>query len=273
MARLDKDGFLRGRLGNNVYKRVGNHNIATSKPQGDHRNSASRSASSEFGLISNTATAVKKALEAVFNWHDGGMGNRLVAYVSKVITKSETGCRGERDFHDGDLSQLCGFQFNNRSELGEVLKVRPKLCLDQNGSLDVTVPKIDNKRDILYPKSSLPVKCSIRFDLLLFNFRRNRYQVLEQIEYPLKGTITEPVSCNFDFTIPDGAALLVFMSLQYYINDSVSERKSINAESFNPVELIGAYQFWGGRTGTREPLNMQKEADLPGYEGKWMVKK
>ncbi len=197
------------------------------------------------------------------------MRNRLTSAISGAIRSSESSQVNDRDFHDGDLDMLVGLQLNAHSPLGNLLKVRPAISLEESGALAVSLPAFDGKRKVVYPKSSLQVKSSIRATLVLLNFREDYYQISAQCEVDIKGKNMEAIDWHFDPAIPDGCALLVFMSLQYYVDDAVQGRRNVNGERLNPVELIGAYQFWQGRPGTE---SLRERVSLPGYRGNEMLR-
>ncbi len=272
MAIVDKNGNLSGPLGNIIYRVAYGKNIAQTRSSDLNQSVPSQKSSIEFGLISNTARTLRDVISGVFNWRDGQMGNRMNRAVSKAIRGSESAIINERDFHDGDLDYLVGFQFNDFSPLGNMLKVRPSLRLDESGGLNVKLPPLSLKRDVVSPKSALNIGCSIRVTLFIFNFREEYYQLLEQREADLQTKETTATDWYFDHTIPDGCALLTFMSLGYYIEDVINGRRSINGERLNPVELVGAYQFWQGRAGKDTPTGNSEPTPLPGYKGNTMLR-
>lgn len=271
MAVLDKNGNLRGTLGDVVYRHVNGKNVAQSRPRSQNRTAKTIKASVEFGLTSNTACTMRQVLAGIFNWSDGQMGNRLMGLVRKAFNNSESAGVNERDFHDSDLSFLPGFQFNNRSPLTSMMKPRPVISTDESGALDFYLAPVSIKRDLVMPKSALSVKCAVRVSLILFNFREDYYEILEQRETDIKTKEMEEINWHFDPSIPDGCALLVFLSLQYYVDDALQGRKSINSEQLNPVELVGAYQYWQGRKGTAATGISPEQLSLPGYRGNQML--
>ncbi len=109
MAIIDTRGRLHGKIGPVVYRTVGNTNIAQIKAAKVRQTYATKESAIEFGLASNTAKVIRKALYPLTYTADGGMINRLNTAVLKCIKTAEGKEKGERDLHDADLRPLEGF--------------------------------------------------------------------------------------------------------------------------------------------------------------------
>ncbi len=269
MAILDNEGNLHGSEGNKVHRNVRGKNVVQAKPVHKNQTAPSIKTSIEFGLISNTARTLRIIMENIFNWHDGQMGNRLNGVICNAFKGCESLPVNKRDFHDSELSSLAGLQLNLYSPLPLFLKIRPSVLWGGDGDLTVTLPPLISRQHVISPKSVLSIKSSIQVTLILVNFREDYYQIVAQQEEDIKAKGMNTINWHFDPSIPDGCALLVFMSLQYYVEDAIQGRRNLNGEKLNPVELIGAYQFWKGRMGTE---SLYRREHLPGYRGNEMLR-
>src|SRR5690606_26619675 len=130
MAIIDKKGFIRGRIGNTVYRKVGDTNIIQSRPARVRQTAATKESALEFGLASSTAKVLRHMFAGLSHYADGGMINRLNNTVLNAIRNGNGANPGQRHLHQGDLSQLVGFQFNRNSPLEETLAIAPVISVE-----------------------------------------------------------------------------------------------------------------------------------------------
>ena len=140
--------------------------------------------------------------------------------------------------HDGELSYLRGFQFNNNSPLDKALKVRVEVQLD-NGQINVTLPPISTK------EISGPVydQFSIRFLLVSFDFSKGVYSNIGFKEIRISSNKpSEGGRFAIEGKLPGGRRLLLSMSLHAYCLDNFEGYRPMNSGDWSPAELVGAWQ-------------------------------
>lgn len=272
MAIIDPMGNKHGKEGNTLFRVLRGVQISQAVPLNIKPSAESKKSSIEFGLASTTAASIRNTLLSIYQWDEGTTGARLTGLVRTAISASPGKKVNERDLHDGDLSYLIGFQLNNRSPLDKILRVRPQCSGSENGELIFTLPALRFKQDLVYPKSPIAVKCDVDVTLLLLNFREEYYQIQERRGTELMPKGLQSVYWTFDPAIPQDTILLVLMSLQFYAEDSVNGRRSMNSQAMNPVEIIGAYYFKDGRASSSGERIFAEKEPLPGYLGNEMLK-
>lgn len=239
MAIIDNRGRLHGRVGNTVYRTVGNTSIVQIRPSRVKQTLSTKESAMEFGLASNCGRILREIYASFASNRDGRMINRLNAVLLKCIKDSEKG-RGERDLHDGHPGHLQGFQFNAHSPLDKALAVRP-VCAMEEGRVRVNLPEFKENGQLQPVRYGR--RCVLRMMLVAVNFRENYYEYLsyQDIAIDRGETIPEQVWMP-DVALPSGSIVLVSVSLQYFgLKDVTGDAHPVNNKEFSPAELIGAF--------------------------------
>ncbi|MGK6350848.1 hypothetical protein [Parapedobacter sp. DT-150] len=111
MAIQDKNGKIRGKINNIVYRELGDKQVMQIAPARVKQTYATKLNAMEFGLASAQAKVLRRVFRGVYEEADGKMAARLTAAVAACIRTSEKDI-GERNLHDADLDPLKGFKFN-----------------------------------------------------------------------------------------------------------------------------------------------------------------
>jgi hypothetical protein len=259
MAIIDSRGRLHGRVGPVVYRTVGNTSIAQIKAAKVSQTFATKESAVEFGLASNTARAIRKALFPLTYTVDGRMINRLNTAVLNCIKAAEGMKKGERDLHDGDLRYLEGFQFNKNSPLDQVLKVRPVAELDANNRVMVHIPAFQQKGGLQRPAHSYG--CILRLMLVAVNFREDYYEYCGYTDIDLGiGTNFAGHDWQPEAVVPEGSILMLTASLHYLgASGMVEQPVSMNTKAFSPAEIVAAFKIPVSAVGEPE-VQQQKDA-------------
>lgn len=241
MARIDKHGKVHGTVGNYIYRVLPETDVVQSKPAKVKQTETTKESASEFGLASTTAKVIRNCLYGLIQQnYDGGMVNRFQLTVYAAI-KTGTEIRGERTLYEGDLDLLKGFEFNNRSPLSEVLKVKPSAVLDENGRISVTLPPFDARRDLKAP--SRTHGCHLRVLVTAFNFSKAYYQFVGHQQLSIDPTLHyEEQTLLFEEEIPDGCIVMVTLALHFFSHQLPVGEISLNSKELNPVSLIGVFR-------------------------------
>jgi len=271
MAILDEDGFLRGKKGDSVFRKVNEKTVVSQLPTEYKQADKSKATAFEFGLASHTARTIRLPLGMYYLGLDGGLGNRLNTAVRIALTLSPHAESGRRDIHDAELSPLEGLQFNQHAPLNKLLKVRPRITVQDNFTLNVALPAFSTKKDLAYPKSGFHIGCTLTIVQYAFDFRREFYIQLASRQTEITHPYFEGFDWTFDEYLPPGSVALAFMSLQYHIQNATTERKTLNIREFSPAELIAAYHI-PGLPGSLEQTWQDNYLPLEGYRGNEMLR-
>lgn len=243
MARLDKNGFLKGKKGDTIYRKLNNKSVVSQRPVMVKQAENSKITAFEFGLACNTARSIRLAFNSFHAGLDGSFCNRLNSAVRIAFQSSGYSESGKRDFHDSNIHALENTQFNSYSPLDKIFKLRPEIRQEDNSTITVSLPPFSTARELAFPRSALNIGCTLRITLCAFDFRKEFYFPMGFRDMDLTSPEGEGFSWNFDECAPPGSVLLVCMSLHYFITDPVSERKDLGIKEYSPAEIIGAFRI------------------------------
>ncbi|MFD1628482.1 hypothetical protein [Pseudopedobacter beijingensis] len=266
MAIIDKKGFIRGRIGNMVYRKVGDTNIIQSRPGKVRQTAATKESALEFGLASSTAKVLRQMFAGLSHYADGGMINRLNNTVLNAIRNGDGATRGHRDLHQGDLSALIGFQFNKNSPLDETLLITPDIVINNDGSVKVMPPAMDSSELCWLDNAQ---GCSLRFTVISVDFKQQYHQLLGHHEIEVtKGKSLEQMEWITPESAENGSIVLVALSVVFYAPDGIRHNGIVlNDKSFFPAAIIAAFHAPETADGKENKETKSYRLPLPGYLG------
>lgn len=237
MAIQEKSGLLRGKAGSVVFRKWRGLNIVQGKPRPFKQSVATRAAAAEFGLASSTSADIRKSLALFYQQADLGMPNRLTGKVLRCIQQCPDKDRLDRDIHDGDLSALLGFEFNENSPLADCLPVQPVVQMDETGHASITLPAFQLK-DIRYAaEASFFSGYRLRIVAIAYNFRDFSAEILDVQDITLNEH-NEAIHWNLKEVAPAGSILLLGMAL--YREQRVGEQVLLlNSRAWSPAAIVG----------------------------------
>ncbi len=266
MAIIDKKGYIRGRIGNLVYRKVGDTNIIQSRPAKVRQTTATKESALEFGLASSTAKVLRYMFAGLSHYADGGMINRMNQCVLQAIRNGGGATRGQRDLHQGDLSLLEGFQFNKNSPLNEILPFMPTVSVAEEGSVRVILPAMDSEElGWLYGAEG----CSLRFTVMSVDFKKQYYQLLGHHELDVrKGKVIEQLEWNTPERAEKGSIVLVALSAVFHTPDGIRHDGIIlNDKDFFPAAIVAALHTPAMADGKENPETGSYRLPIFGYQG------
>ncbi|RRN77256.1 hypothetical protein EIM50_20540 [Pseudoxanthomonas sp. SGD-10] len=241
MATIDSRSRLHGKIGNAVYRTVGNTSIVQSRPGRVRQTQSTRESALEFGLVSNCGRILRELYASYSSYSDGRLLNRMNVALLKCLRDSEKP-RGERDLQDGNPEHLKGLQFNIHSPLTEALAVRPE-CFLEEGKVRVHLPEFKENGQLLQPKYSR--SSVLRLMVVAINFREGYYEYLAYQDIEIgRGAVIAVQDWQPEVTLPAGSMVLVSASLHYFgMRGPDGEALSLNSTACSPAEIIGAYKI------------------------------
>jgi hypothetical protein len=273
MAIIDKKGRIHGKIGNLVYRTVGDTEIIQTKAARVKQTLSTKESAMEFGLASNSGRILRSVFNTFCCNSDGRMINRLNVILLKCIKDNLIQERGNRDLHDGNLEHLLGFQFNAHSPLNIALAVRP-LCFMEAGKVKIKLPEIKENTQLQQLKYGR--HAVLRLMLVTVNFRENYYEYLSYHDIEIaKGAVIPEQEFTQDHNLTPGSIVLITASLHYSgLTDISGQAQSINSKDFSPAEIIGAFHI--PKEESAQPVEAAKEEvkryPLDNYRGQEILK-
>lgn len=238
MARIHKNNQLIGRIGNVVYKQIGNNLIAQSRPNNMKQTIATQQSSNEFLQCSTWAKHLRNCLNPFLNdCSDTFMYKRFTSAVYKAIQQNNSFPKGERTPLNSDMSYLNGFEFNNNSPLTNSFFITPNVSLDNQNKIHINLPEFDPKTAVSFPKNIHDAELLfyiIATDMQLSNAYEEMYFSIP-IHYNLDNT---PATSWSSPVIQSDCLIVVCAKLFFYKSTIFSTKDYINTKAFNPSQIV-----------------------------------
>ena len=242
MARIDKNGGLRGPVGN-VSCRISNgQSILQSRPGKGNTNvhEASLKTNNEFSMASNRARIIRDILNPVIRgYYDGAMINRFTCAVAEAIRSNDSLPIGYRDIQDGRLSLLQGFEFNQHSVFSDYCKVVIQTEVTAAG-FKLTMPAFIPLEKMAFPFDASHCTMKVLVSTLDLSAQRFSYCCLKELLIPASNKLIPAVEWHLNENFPAQGLMLVTVSLNYS-EKCLGEMVSLNRPKLNPCQLLAVF--------------------------------
>lgn len=242
MASKDKDGKIRGKIDNVVYRDYKGKQIMQIAPSRVKQTLSTKLSALEFGLAAKIGKNIRGVFHNVYEKYDGPMVRRLTAAIAACIRTSGKEI-GERDLHDADLSQLRGFTFNKDALFEKLVAVRPILDVAPNGRIQFYLPPFVPNSDIVYPPDLFRPNGSFGIYVVAFDFRDSYVHVIDYVGFDFEGDKKEAkeISWTCNKLLPKGYIVFVVLCLRYFSLNWLNQRVQTTANDFYPTIFLDAF--------------------------------
>lgn len=241
MATKDRNGKIKGKINNIVYRELGDKQVMQIAPARVKQTYATKLNALEFGLASAQAKVLRNVLRGIYEEADGKMAARLNAAVAACIRSSERDI-GDRNLHDVRLDQLKGFEFNNHAPFEKLLVVKPSFGVLPNGKFEFSLPHFNLMKDIHYPRDGVRYDPSFLIAITAFHFREEYVRVIDKAVFDFKN-INQGAAIDWSSSklLPLGAVVVVTFSLRYLSTNWVGRQVQTTDKAFYPTVMLDAY--------------------------------
>jgi len=241
MATQDKNGKIKGKFNNVVYRELDGKQVLQIAPARVKQTYATKLNALEFGLASAQASVLRNFLRRVYEEADGKMAARLTAAVAACIRASAKDI-GERDLHDADLDPLKGFSFNTNAPFERLVAVSPSYRVFPDGRFEFSLPPFNVMKDIHYPPDYIRYHPSFLIAVTAFHFRKEYARLIDKEVFDFKN-IDQQVEIEWSSSrrLPKGAIVIVTFSLRYQSTNWAGQRIQIKDKAFYPTVILDAF--------------------------------
>ncbi|WP_028296502.1 hypothetical protein [Olivibacter sitiensis] len=250
MAKINKKGDFKGKVGNLVYREINGKAIVQSGPGRVKQTLASKLAAQEFAMASNAAAILRKIGIFLYEYSDGQVSGRLNAVLRHCLKEVDRAV-GERTVADIDPSPLAGFQFNMDAPFERCLNKAMQVSVSKEGSITVSITKLSPNMDIpfleIMAKTTLTVACSLRLAAISVNYRAGEWNMLQLDEMEL-ATRTNwklgPRDIHWTCLkrLEEKDFVLLYGSLHYYREDFLGQKKYVAERQYSPAAILTAFR-------------------------------
>lgn len=241
MAIQGRNGKIKGKINNIVYRRLGDQQILQIAPDRVKQTYATKLNALEFGLASAHGKVIRQIFQKVYEQSDGKMNNRLNAAIAACLRTSSKEI-GERTLHDTDLSCLKGFQFNLNAPIEARIAVRPVWNVEPDGLFRFKLPPFNLVSDIFYPPGNVRMDPTFTIGLIAVQFEKEYVQVVDYESFAyenLKGQTQIDWECRRQ--LPAGTIVMVVFSLRYSALNWVGKQIWSTNPEFFPTIILDAF--------------------------------
>lgn len=245
MATQDKNGRIRGKINNIVYRGLGDKQVLQIAPARVRQTYATKLNALEFGLASAQAKVLRDVFKGMYEEADGKMAARLTAAVAACIRTSEKDI-GERDLHEADLTPLKGFEFNTQAPFEKLIAVRPSFRVLLNGRFEFNLPSFNVMTDIHYPAGHTRYHPSFLIALTAFHFREEYCRIIDKKVFDFEN-INQKAEIDWSSSrrLPEGAIVFVTFSLRYLSTNWAGRKIQVMDKAFYPTIILEAFHVTG----------------------------
>lgn len=245
MARIDKNGVVRGAISNIIFRRLRKIDVVQSKPAKVKHTEGTKKRNTEFGMASTAAALIISNVEPAFIAGDSDVQSRLTARLVECLTASPSKECGERDLNDANLDVLRGFQFNLNSPLSKVFPIRPEVYLNGEGHIVIKLSTANRKKILKYhpflPKSKSKEMIGIHIETI--DLVDPHSISTDFVTHDFSETDTDGLEWTITRTFQPGAIALVTFVILFHSSNVINERNIANNKSFSPAEIIGVLRI------------------------------
>ena len=241
MATQDRNGKIKGKINNIVYRELGDKQVMQIAPARVKQTYATKLNALDIGLASAQAKVLRDVFRHFYEEADGKMAARLTAAVAACIRASEREI-GDRNLHDVSLDLLKGFEFNTHAPFEKLLTVRPTFGVLRNGRFEFSLPPFNVMEDIRYPQDRLRYDPSFLIAVTAFHFREEYSRIIDKAVFDFKN-INQQVQIDWSSSklLPAGAIVVVTFSLRYLSTNWAGRQVQTTDKAFYPTVILDAY--------------------------------
>lgn len=246
MARIDKDGLIRGKIGDFVYRNYRGKQIVQRVADETKTSEKVKKNNNEFGYASSKESAIRNFfIHQLDLINDGNLHNRHRKVLYELLIHNHAKDANERKLLDGNPKQYIGLNFNVNSKWEDFMPYYLPVNEESN-KLTITIPELYTKsfqqkvkdKPFDHLKLSL-ILCSIDPDLeqnpnaIIYNQREITLYQNQKVE-ETKWEITN---------LPPNRFILLVGKIEYFEMNSIFGLKSLKTKDLCPACVLYAAKF------------------------------
>lgn len=238
MARLDKNKFLSGVIGNLVFRNLDGKQIVQSKPDGIKQSWLTKLSGSEFRNCSQWAKMIRQHLyNFLINQTDSYMYRRFTGSLYSAIQSNTTIFKGERTPLNCNLDGLVGFNFNSNSAFKDYFLPTILVELTNQRQVQVTIPEVEPKSEVVFPGRVGHAELLVY--VLATSLKHTTPIVEDYLVVPIANNTTiVPETIWTSLILPENRFVLVTAKIMYYDNHKFTGKSYINSKEMNPSTIL-----------------------------------
>ena len=238
MGQVIKKNIISGSVGNLVFRNLNGKQIVQSHPGKLKQTKATKASGSEFRQCSTWAKQLRIGLfPFLIDQTDSYMYRRLTGQFYNALLGNTHLPKGGRTPLNANMKDLEGFEFNTHSPFKDYFDAKITTVLDANRQLQITVPELDLKNQVLFPSKVYDAELVVvvyatPFDLYTKTVEASFVLPLEKNTTLANETVwTSP-------PIPENYFMVVTAKLLFYTPNKFMGKNYLNSKTLNPSSIV-----------------------------------
>jgi len=238
MARLDKNKFLSGVIGNLVFRNLDGKQIVQSKPDTIKQSKLTKLSGSEFRSCSQWAKMLRQQLfDFLINQTDSYMYRRFTGSLYNAIQSNTAIFKGERTPLNSNVEDLVGFDFNSNSPFKDYFLPSIVVEITNQRKVQIAIPELEPKSEVVFPEHAGHVELLVY--VLATSLKPNTALIDDYFLVPIPNTTTIiPATVWSSIALPESHFVLVTAKMMYYSNDKFTVKNYINTKALSPSTIL-----------------------------------
>ena len=246
MARIDKDGLIRGKIGDLVYRNYRGKQIVQRVADETKTSEKVKKNNTEFGYASSKESSIRNFfIEQLELINDGNLHNRHRKVLYELLIHNHSKEANHRKLIDGNPKQYIGLNFNVNSKWEDVMPYYLPINEEEN-KLTISIPEFYTKsfqqkvKQLSFDHLKLTLKlCSIDPDL-----EQNPSMIIyNQREFTLYQNQKIEESVWEIPNLPPNRFLLLIGKIEYFEMNSIFGLKSLKSKELCPSCILYGAKF------------------------------
>lgn len=246
MARIDKDGLIRGKIGDFVYRNYRGKQIVQRVADETKTSEKVKKNNTEFGYASSKESTLRNFyIQSLDLINDGNLHNRHRKILYELLIHNFDKEPNQRKLIDGDAKKYIGLEFNNNSTWEKFMPYYISI-IEENQKLTVSIPALHCK---LFEQKLKEIKLDhIKLTLSLISIDPDLEQIPSTIlfnqrswdlykDQKIEESIWEIPN------LPPNRFYLLIGKLEYFEMNSIYGLKSLKSKELCPACVLYGAKF------------------------------
>jgi hypothetical protein len=201
-----------------MAKSTSTNGVSADRIKNDPVFERTRENNAEFSRAGKAAKLLRSIFRNVtINAKDRVTHARLVKVAFRIILADPISERGKRTVNNGDLQQLLGFDFNERSGIKDVLYVTCPVSFNRvSGEVTVNIPAFVPGNNVQFAKGTTHVRIVAAAAAINFDTAQHEFAMQETPELPYNGDPTQAATLTMALPANSKDTVVVTLGIEYY---------------------------------------------------------
>lgn len=238
MGQVNSKNIISGAVANLVFRNLNGKQVVQVHPGKLRQTKATKASGSEFRQCSSWAKQLRTGLSPfLVDLTDSYMYRRLTGALYNTLLGNTNLPKGKRTPLNANMKGLEGFDFNSHSPFDTYFTPRIEALLNSQQQIEITIPKLDPKRDIQFPQHIDNAELVVLVQATNFDDSTLPAETFFVLPIEHHTALPDPTTWTSPI-LPDGHLVLVTAKLLFYEPNKFTGKNYINSKTLNPALVV-----------------------------------